>query len=120
MQVNIRHLIKECVIEVLKENLSEGFDPQGQGPNGPDETGGNPYEKWNSDMRKLEEINWVSPVSAYEDGFKNGKADKSLGLEPLGLKAGMSPNQKAYSQGYYDGYYNHKGNEYSKISFIRK
>jgi hypothetical protein len=60
---------------------------------------------------------WVSPVSAYEDGLQNGKTDKSLSQKPLGLKAGPSPNQKAYSQGYYDGYYGIKGNEYSNMKF---
>jgi hypothetical protein len=45
-------LVKECVIEVLRENLSEGFDPLSQGPNPVAE---NPYPAWNSKMRQLEE-----------------------------------------------------------------
>lgn len=48
-----KSLIKECIIEVLKEDLAEAFDPTSQGPN-PIET--NPYPQWNSKMRKLEEI----------------------------------------------------------------
>lgn len=52
----LAEMIKNCVLEVLRENLGEGFDPQSNaGPNGPDDTGGNPYKKWNSDMRKMEE-----------------------------------------------------------------
>lgn len=50
--------IKECVIEVLVENLSEGFDPQsnaGPNPAASEGTQENPYERWNSAMRKLEE-----------------------------------------------------------------
>src|ERR1035437_7555759 len=46
------HLIKECIMEVLKENLlSEGFDPLSQGPNMTQE---NPYPEWNSKMRMME------------------------------------------------------------------
>ena len=48
----IKKLIKESIVEVLKENLSEGFDPLSQGPNPVKE---NPYPEWNSYMRKLEE-----------------------------------------------------------------
>ncbi len=71
--------IKECVLEVLKENLSEGFDPQSMaGPNGPDETGGNPYAKWNSDMRKLEEDG---------DGFNSVKGENPAAT----MKAQMFP-----------------------------
>lgn len=44
--------IKNCVFEVLKENLTEGFDPTSQGPNIPQE---NPYPEWNAKMAKLEE-----------------------------------------------------------------
>jgi hypothetical protein len=48
----LKSLIKECVMEVLIEELSnEGFDPQSQGPNVPTE---NPYPQWNSAMRQLE------------------------------------------------------------------
>jgi hypothetical protein len=45
--------IKECLIEVLTENLTEGFDPlSNAGPNSPQE---NPYPIWNNKMRNLEE-----------------------------------------------------------------
>jgi hypothetical protein len=47
------NLVKECILEVLKENLTEGFDPLSQaGPNIPCE---NPYPAWNSQMAKMEE-----------------------------------------------------------------
>lgn len=46
-------LIKECILEVLQENLlNEGFDPLSQGPN---EVSDNPYPAWNEMMRRLEE-----------------------------------------------------------------
>jgi DNA-directed RNA polymerase subunit RPC12/RpoP len=45
-------LIKECVMDVLKETLTEGFDPLSQGPNPVED---NPYPQINSRMRKLEE-----------------------------------------------------------------
>jgi len=48
----IENLIKECIIEVLKEDLTEAFDPTSQGPNPVEE---NPYVRWNAHMRKLEE-----------------------------------------------------------------
>ncbi len=48
----IKPLIKECILEVLKENLSENFCPLSQGPNGVQE---NPYPKWNAEMAKMEE-----------------------------------------------------------------
>jgi len=80
-------LIKQCLAEVIVES---DIDPK---------------------------RNWATPVSAYEDGNINGKTDKSNSIEPVGLHAGPSPNQKAYSQGYYDGYYGTKGNEYSKMKF---
>lgn len=50
---NPKHLLKECVMEVLKENLMEGYDPQSNaGPNPPQE---NPYPLWNNRMRQMEE-----------------------------------------------------------------
>lgn len=56
----LRQLVKECVIEVLKEDLErEAFDPTSMGPN-PEATEGtqyNPYEEWNEKMRHLEEDN---------------------------------------------------------------
>jgi hypothetical protein len=55
----MKNIVKECVLEVLKENLSEGFDPQSNaGPNTQSTEGTseyNPYPAWNSKMRKLEE-----------------------------------------------------------------
>ena len=48
----IRRLVKECIVEVLQENLSEAFDPTSQGPNQVEE---NPYPSWNSKMRTMEE-----------------------------------------------------------------
>ena len=49
------HFIKECILEVLKDNLMEGgFDPQSQaGPNSPS---ANPYPEWNNKMAKMEEL----------------------------------------------------------------
>ena len=57
MPVNLNKLIKECVLEVLRENLAEGFDPISAGPNpaATEQTQYNPYERWNSEMRKMEE-----------------------------------------------------------------
>lgn len=57
---NIRFLIKECIIQVLKDELlSEGFDPTSCGPN-PEASEGltvyNPYEKWNAKMRTMEDM----------------------------------------------------------------
>lgn len=50
----IRNLVKECVMEVLKEDLAEGFDPLSQaGPNTCGEE--NPYPAWNAKMRTMEE-----------------------------------------------------------------
>jgi DNA-directed RNA polymerase subunit RPC12/RpoP len=46
------YLIKECVLEVLRENLSEAFDPTSQGPNIPQE---NPYPEMNAKMRVMDE-----------------------------------------------------------------
>jgi hypothetical protein len=49
---SFKSLVKECILEVLKENLSEGFDPTSMGPNPVEE---NPYPAWNARMRNLEE-----------------------------------------------------------------
>lgn len=52
----IKSLIKECIVEVLMESLTEAFDPLSQGPNPVDPSGDtNPYPAWNSKMRTLEE-----------------------------------------------------------------
>lgn len=52
-EITLESIVKKCVIEVLKERLNEGFDPQSQGPN---PTGiENPYEAWNNRMRQMEE-----------------------------------------------------------------
>lgn len=52
MPPNLNDLLKECIVEVLKEDLTEAFDPTSQGPNIPGE---NPYPEWNEKMRRLEE-----------------------------------------------------------------
>ena len=47
------YLIKECIMEVLKENLlAEAFDPTSQGPNMVQD---NPYPEMNAKMRMMEE-----------------------------------------------------------------
>lgn len=51
-----KSLVKECVIEVLIESLTEGFDPLSQGPNMVDPTkDNNPYPALNAKMKTLEE-----------------------------------------------------------------
>lgn len=58
MPVNIHQLVKECILEVLKENLLEGFDPQssaGPNPASCEQTQHDPYKAWNAKMRKMEE-----------------------------------------------------------------
>ena len=61
---SISPLIKECLIEVLTENLTEGFDPlSNAGPNSPQE---NPYPIWNNKMRNLEESEPTPELSGYE------------------------------------------------------
>lgn len=62
------HLIKECVMEVLKENLTEGFDPLSDA--GPNPTQENPYPEWNNKMRNLEETEKQSGAiyKAFQDG----------------------------------------------------
>lgn len=59
MSIDIRQLIKECIIDILREELTkEAFDPTSVGPN-PEASSGltvyNPYERWNAKMRKMEE-----------------------------------------------------------------
>ena len=48
------NLVKECILEVLKDSLTEGgYDPQSQaGPNAPCD---NPYPRMNNKMAKMEE-----------------------------------------------------------------
>jgi len=70
MQVKaLRALIKECVIEVLTENLTEGFDPTSAGPNpaATEETQGDPYKQWNAEMRKMEESTFDSSTISDSD-----------------------------------------------------
>ena len=61
----VKEVVKECLrlqrsirgdesIYGGMDDVGGGFDPQSQGPNPTDATG-NPYAKWNSDMRKMEE-----------------------------------------------------------------
>lgn len=59
MQANLKCLVKECIKEVLIEDLLEGFDPLSQGPNPTYEE--NPYPRWNSYMSQLEEDNMEVP-----------------------------------------------------------
>ena len=49
---DMNKLIRECTLEVLKENLTEAFDPTSIGPNIPQD---NPYPAWNAKMAKMEE-----------------------------------------------------------------
>ncbi len=69
MRPNFVKLIKECIEEVLRENLSEGFDPTSQGPNPVQD---NPYPEWNAQMRKLEE---TDPHGRYAQEAGAGQFD---------------------------------------------
>jgi hypothetical protein len=53
-EITLEELVKQCTLEVLKENLLEGFDPMSQGPN-PNGGQENPYPAWNDKMRRMEE-----------------------------------------------------------------
>jgi len=77
------HLIKECVMEVLKENLlTEAFDPTSQGPNMPQE---NPYPEMNAKMARLEEEQPKDDSWArYEKGYDAGQSHKRSGVKPEG------------------------------------
>lgn len=61
MGENIRHLVKECVSQVLRDELlNEGFDPTSVGPNPAASEGlpvENPYPEWNKKMQHMEEEN---------------------------------------------------------------
>lgn len=88
MPLNLKQFVKQCVVEVLMENLTEGLDPLSQGPNIPEE---NPYPQWNSQMRTLEEEggntleltatgqedDWSRPI--YQDQEGNVYVDINLG-----------------------------------------
>jgi hypothetical protein len=101
MQINeTKTLIKECVLEVLKENLSENFDPLSQGPNPIKD---NPYPEWNAHMRTLEEDDKDSAVS-YEQGYKDGELRRKSHDKPS--EEGMKSKDRSYAVGYYDGYSN--------------
>ena len=67
-----KSLIKECIIEVLKEDLTEAFDPTSQGPNPVEE---NPYVMWNAHMRKLEEDESTNPHGRYAQQASAGQFD---------------------------------------------
>ena len=56
------NLVKECILEVLKDSLTEGgYDPQSQaGPNAPCD---NPYPRMNNKMAKMEEDTATPEVS---------------------------------------------------------
>jgi hypothetical protein len=78
MHPNLVKIIKECIEEVLKENLSEGFDPTSQGPNPAQE---NPYPAWNAQMRKLEE---TDPHGRYAQEAGAGQFDpRTFGLNEM-------------------------------------
>lgn len=91
------HLIKECIIEVLKEDLlSEAFDPQSQGPNIPQE---NPYPEMNAKMARLEEEQPKPKEDAwkrYEQGYSDGEVHKRSGQKPKGTMDNVA------SIGYHD------------------
>lgn len=73
------HFIKECILEVLKDNLTEGgFDPQSQaGPNSPT---ANPYPEWNNKMAKMEEGNSEEDAwFKYERGYNTGQSTRRTG-----------------------------------------
>ena len=75
-------LIKECILEVLQENLlNEGFDPLSQGPNSVSE---NPYPAWNEQMRRLEE---ESEENDLEEMYlpNNFKEESDFFIENSGL-----------------------------------
>jgi transcription elongation factor Elf1 len=104
------HLIKECIMEVLKDNLlSEGFDPQSQGPNMPQE---NPYPEMNNKMRMMEaEPPNKDAWKQYEKGYNNGQAHKRSGIKPSGTM------DNAESAGYHDAL---KGKGKSSPDVVRK
>ncbi len=69
--MNIKNLIKECIVEHLKEALLEGFDPTSAGPN-PAATEGsqfNPYPAMNSKMRKMEENSFENVLGYTPNGM---------------------------------------------------
>jgi len=100
----VKQIVKECLklqrsirgdesIFGGIDDIPEGFDPQGQGPNGIDMTG-NPYEKWNSDMRKLEE----GRICTTCNGSGEGKADGTRCLSCGGSGDADSPSRKGKLQ----------------------
>ena len=106
------HLIKECIMEVLKENLlTEAFDPTSQGPNIPQE---NPYPEMNARMRMLEAEPPAPKEDAwkrYERGYSHGEAHKRSGQKPKGTMDNVE------SVGYHDAI---KGNPKSTPEVVRK
>lgn len=90
----MREMVKEGVVNVLEESLSEGFDPQSQA--GPNATVNDPgfYANMNAQMQKMEEGE-EDPVASYERGYEDGKRRKN---PPKGAN-------NAYSTGYYDGFH---------------
>ena len=68
-------IVKECVLEVLKERMLEGFDPSSQGPNAV--CADNPYKKWNMDMRNKKEI--PDPELATEDTHGRNAQESEAG-----------------------------------------
>ena len=103
------HLVKECIMEVLKENLlSEGFDPQSQGPNMPQE---NPYPEMNNKMRMMEAEPREDAWKRYEKGYNAGQAHKRSGVKPGGTMDNVE------SIGYHDAL---KGKGKSSPDVVRK
>lgn len=91
-----KSLIKECIIEVLKEDLLfEAFDPTSQGPNPVEE---NPYVMWNAHMRKLEEDESTNPHGRYAQNASAGQFDpRTFGVNEKNkflAKLGLGPNYK--------------------------
>lgn len=76
-------LIKECTLEVLKERITEAFDPTSQGPNIPEE---NPYPAWNAKMAKLEEEGGIADHPEPPDDSPEGMERRKLRMTALARK----------------------------------
>jgi hypothetical protein len=89
----LKQLIKECIVEVLTEDLSEGFDPLSWGPNNPQE---NPYPAWNAKMRTMEEDKSDSrPHTPQTQGDGFDEFRKEMGTDRVNeflSKFGLGPN----------------------------
>ena len=99
----LREMVKEGVVNVLKESLSEGFDPQSNA--GPNATVNDPgfYARMNAQMQKMEEDKGKEdPVAKYMRGYKTGRTDSQLMDKPL--VTSLNSGDMVYSTGYYDGF----------------